>query len=97
MSILLEIYCDKVYNGIVENLGFPIHNNNGGLYMKSVKELNKIADDASKSVMQTVGAIVDAQSFIESDKFISVFNKINQTPRWSRRLRPRRIHPIDIF
>ncbi|MBQ7224643.1 MAG: hypothetical protein IJX06_03745 [Clostridia bacterium] len=38
--------------------------------MKSVKELNKIADDASKSVMQTVGAIVDAQSFIESDKFI---------------------------
>lgn len=38
--------------------------------MKSVKELNKIADDASKSVMKTVEEIVDAQSFIESDKFI---------------------------
>lgn len=38
--------------------------------MKSVKELNKIADNASKSVRKTIDAIVDEQSFIESDRFI---------------------------
>ena len=38
--------------------------------MKSVKELNKVADNASKMVRKTIDAIVDEQSFIESDKFI---------------------------
>lgn len=38
--------------------------------MRSVKELNKIADDATKTVRKTVDALVDAQSFIESDRFI---------------------------
>ena len=38
--------------------------------MKSVKELNKIADIASKSVLKTVNAFIDPQSFIESDKFV---------------------------
>ena len=38
--------------------------------MKSVKELNKIADAANKSVLKTVNAFIDPQSFIESDKFV---------------------------
>lgn len=38
--------------------------------MISIKELNKAADDAAKSVMATVSAIVDAQSFVESDRFV---------------------------
>ena len=38
--------------------------------MKSVKELNKIADIASKSVFKTINAFIDSQSFIESDKFV---------------------------
>lgn len=38
--------------------------------MRSIKELNKVADDASVSVRKTVDAIVDSQSFIESDRFV---------------------------
>ncbi len=38
--------------------------------MKSVKELNKCADKTNAGVMKTVSAIIDAQSFVETDKFI---------------------------
>ena len=44
--------------------------------MRSVKELNKLADDATKSVRKTVDALVDAQSFIESDRFIRSLNPL---------------------
>lgn len=38
--------------------------------MKSVKELNKTADAASKSVRKTLDAVLDPQSFVETDRFI---------------------------
>lgn len=38
--------------------------------MKSVKELNKVADAATKSVRKVIDAVVDEQSFIESDRFV---------------------------
>ncbi len=44
--------------------------------MRSVKELNKIADNATKTVRKTVAALVDAQSFIESDRFVRSLNPL---------------------
>ena len=38
--------------------------------MKSVKELNKTADAASKSVRKMLDAVLDPQSFVETDRFI---------------------------
>ena len=38
--------------------------------MKNVRELNKVADEALKSAKTVVDALVDPQSFVESDKFI---------------------------
>lgn len=38
--------------------------------MKSVKELNKAADAATKSVRKVIDAVVDEQSFIETDRFV---------------------------
>ncbi len=38
--------------------------------MKSVKELNKIADDASKGVRNLIEMLVDTQSFVEADRFV---------------------------
>lgn len=38
--------------------------------MKTVKELNKITDEATKSVRATIDAIVDEMTFVECDKFI---------------------------
>lgn len=63
----------KVYNGIMENLGFLCYPDviyRRHFCMKSVKELNQIADGAAKSVYKTVEALVDPQSFVESDRFI---------------------------
>ncbi len=38
--------------------------------MKSVKELNKIADSAAKDAVATIRAIADELSFVEADRFI---------------------------
>ncbi len=38
--------------------------------MKTVKELNKITDEATKSVRATIDAIADEMTFVECDKFI---------------------------
>ena len=38
--------------------------------MKSVKELNKIADSAAKDAVGTIRAVTDELSFVEADRFI---------------------------
>lgn len=46
--------------------------------MKSVKELNGIADSASAAVRKTLYAAVDEQSFVEADRFIRSMSALGE-------------------
>lgn len=55
--------------------------------MKSVKELNKIADSAAKDAVGTIRAVTDELSFVEADRFIRSETALGEGYRRRRYMR----------